>query len=38
MSQHPTLARRLRLGEIAEQQAALDAEKQRVLELGAEVA
>ena len=38
MSQHPVLARRLRLGEIAEQQAVLEDEKRRVLELGAEVA
>ncbi len=34
MSQHPTLARRLRLGEIAEQQAVLEDEKRRVLGLG----
>ena len=36
MSQHPVLRRRLRLGEITEQQAELEAEKRRVL--GAEVA
>lgn len=35
---HPLLARRLRLGEIAEQQAVLEDEKRRVLGQGAEVA
>ncbi len=32
MSQHPTLARRLRLGEIAEAVAELEAEKRRIIE------